>query len=67
MKNLPQELETYIHELPSATQNNSREITRDNFQRIMSKDPQTANFILRSKYGIEINYDDHYDIGEPRH
>ena len=63
---LPDELEDYIHELPNSSQNNSREITRENFQRIMQKDRQTANYILRSKYGLEINYDNHYDVCEPK-
>ena len=66
MKNLPSELEDFIHDLPNASQNNSREITRENFTRIMKKDEQTADFILRSKYGLNINYDDHYDVMEPR-
>lgn len=60
-----QELLDYIHNLPSARQNNSRDIMRQKFNWIMKQNPQTAVSILQRDYGIELNWDNPYDVMEP--
>lgn len=57
LKFLPLELEEYLQALDPSTQNNSRSITRKNFERIIKQPTQVAQMILRKEYGINIDTD----------
>ena len=54
---LPTELEDYIQELDSPSQNNSRCIVRQNFERILKQPAQIAQMIIRKEYGINLDTD----------
>ena len=64
---LPIELEGYLQELDSPSQNNSRHIVRQNFERILKQPAQVAQMIIRKEYGIDLDTDfvNGFDDGEP--
>jgi hypothetical protein len=64
---LPPQLEEYIQDLDPASQNNSKSITRQNFERILKQPPQIAQMIIRKNYGIDLDTDhvNGRDDGEP--
>ena len=51
------ELQEYIHNLPPASQNNSRSIVRKDFEKIRKLPPTTQETILAGKYGIFLEGD----------
>lgn len=53
---LPIELEDFLKNLPPSWQNNSRQIVRDDFKRIMKLNQNKAARILNDKYGFDFDY-----------
>ena len=50
------ELREYVMSLPPASQNNAKDIVREDFKRILKLDQNTAARILNSKYGFDFDY-----------
>lgn len=62
---MPKLLKEFYDTLPTALTNNSREIVKSTWERIKHLNPRVIVNILEANYGIDLAYDDHYDIREP--